>query len=79
VGFERQTVTVEEAARILGIGRASAFEAIHRGEIPHLRIGRRILIPLVALQRLLEGDGERQYGSSARTAPAEGDDVGPSA
>lgn len=51
---ERQTATVEEAARILGIGRNSAYEAVRQGTIPVIRIGRRILVPLAALERLLD-------------------------
>ena len=39
------TITVGEAARYLGIGRNSAYEAVRRNEIPSIRIGRRILIP----------------------------------
>jgi len=55
----RLTVTVEEAAQVLGISRATAYEAVGLGEIPCIRIGRRILIPRMALDRLLEGvDGE---------------------
>ena len=50
---QRQTLTVEEAAAILGIGRNSAYEAIRRGEIPALRLGRRLLVPRRALERLL--------------------------
>jgi excisionase family DNA binding protein len=38
---ERLTYTVEEAADALGISRAGAYEAVHRGEIPHLRSSRR--------------------------------------
>ena len=53
---ERQTVTVEEAAKILGIGRSSAFDAIHRGELPYLRIGKRIVVPVAALERMLLGN-----------------------
>ena len=45
---ERQTLTVEEAAEILGIGRNSAYEAIRRGEIPALRLGRRLVVPASA-------------------------------
>ncbi len=41
----RLTYTVEEAACILGISRNSAYEAVRRGELPTIRIGRRILIP----------------------------------
>ena len=50
---ETKTLTVEEAARELGIGRGSADEAVRRGEIPVVRIGRRLLVPRVALDRLL--------------------------
>jgi excisionase family DNA binding protein len=50
------TWTVTEAARLLGISRASAYEAAHRGELPVRVIGRRMLVPRVALLRLL---GER--------------------
>ena len=46
-------MTVEEAAVILGISRATAYDAVSRGEIPCLRIGRRILIPKVAMEKLL--------------------------
>ena len=42
---DRLTLTVEEAAASLGISRASAYEAVRRGEIPAIRIGRRILVP----------------------------------
>ncbi len=51
----RQTLSVEEAARILGIGRTSAYRAVARGELNHVRIGARILIPMAALERLLNG------------------------
>jgi excisionase family DNA binding protein len=47
------TLTVEETAEALGIGRTSAYEAIRRGEIPSLRFGRRVVVPRAALLRLL--------------------------
>ena len=50
------TLTVEETAEILGVSRTFAYEAVRRGEIPSVRIGRRILIPKVALERLLGCD-----------------------
>jgi excisionase family DNA binding protein len=52
----RLTWTVTEAAQLLGISRANAYEAAHRGELPVRVIGRRMLVPRVALLRLL---GER--------------------
>lgn len=60
--MDRQTVTVEEAGRALGIGRGSAYEAARRGDIPVIRLGKRLLVPRVALERLLAGDGPRPSG-----------------
>lgn len=51
---EPLTVTVPEAARILGIGRASAYEAARIGQIPTIKIGRRRLVARSALERLLD-------------------------
>jgi excisionase family DNA binding protein len=56
---DRATVTVPEAARILGIGRASAYEAVRAGTIPSLRVTpRKIVVPRAALERLLASAGE---------------------
>ena len=43
------TVTVTEAAKLLGISRSSVYEAVQRGEIPVLTIGHRKLVPRVGL------------------------------
>jgi excisionase family DNA binding protein len=51
----RATATVDEIAELLAISRASAFEGVHAGTIPSLRIGRRILIPLPAIAAALLG------------------------
>lgn len=53
---DRATITVEEAARVLGIGRTSAYEAARRGDIPTVRVGRRVVVPVPALLRLLGGE-----------------------
>ena len=50
---DRLTWSITEAAQVLGISRASAYEAAHRGELPVRVIGRRMLVPRVALLRLL--------------------------
>ncbi len=50
---DRQTMTVSEAAKALGIGRGSAYEAVRRGDIPSLRVGRRLVVPRAAFERLL--------------------------
>ncbi len=50
----RLTLTVEEAARLLGISRALGYELVARGELPSIRLGRRIVVPRRALEALLE-------------------------
>lgn len=51
------TVTVEEAAKLLGIGRNLAYELARRGELPGaIRIGtKRLVVSRAALERLLAG------------------------
>jgi len=46
-------LNVEQAREILGISRNLAYEGIRTGQIPSIRIGRRILIPKEALERKL--------------------------
>ena len=53
---ERRTLTVEEAAKALGIGRSAGYAAARSGELPTVRIGRRLLVPRDALERMLTGD-----------------------
>ena len=52
-GVIRRTYTVEEAAVILGLSRGAAFNFVRDGTIPSIRLGRRLLIPAAALDRLL--------------------------
>jgi excisionase family DNA binding protein len=51
--MERQVFTVTEAAQILGIGRNSAYEAVRRGDIKSVRIGRRLIVPRAEICRIL--------------------------
>jgi excisionase family DNA binding protein len=48
--------TLDEVAALLRISRGSAYEAAKRKEIPTIRIGRRLLVPSDALERLLSGN-----------------------
>ncbi len=50
---EDLTVTVEEAAALLGMSRNGAYNAIREGEIPSIRIGRCIRVPTHPLKKLL--------------------------
>jgi excisionase family DNA binding protein len=53
---ERRTVSVEEAARMLGISRGAAYAYANTGRIPTIRLGKRLLVPSAALEKLLQGD-----------------------
>jgi excisionase family DNA binding protein len=46
--------SVSEAAELLDISRAFAYELVARGELPVIRLGRRLLVPKVALMALVE-------------------------
>lgn len=56
---QRATITVEEAAEILGISKASAYRAAGAGEIPAIRIGRRLVIPRASFEKFLAGSETR--------------------
>lgn len=51
--MSQQTLSISEAAKTLGIGRSAAYEAARTGELPTIRIGKRILVPIAALDKLL--------------------------
>lgn len=51
--LEQPTIAVERAGQVLGMGRAAAYEAVKRGEIPVLRFGRRIVVPTAKLLGML--------------------------
>ena len=50
----RLTLTIDETAKLLGIGRQLAYDKVITGEITVIKIGRRLLVPRRALEKLLE-------------------------
>ena len=50
---DKLTLSVEEAAKVLGIGRNLCYDKCKSGEIPVIKIGRRLLVPRSALEKLL--------------------------
>jgi excisionase family DNA binding protein len=54
--IQTPTMTVEEVAELLGTGRTATYDAVHRGEIPCIKVGRKLVIPTAAVRRLLELD-----------------------
>lgn len=51
---DRTTITVPEAAEVLGISRWAGYRAAEVDQIPTLRLGRRLLVPVPRLLALLE-------------------------
>jgi excisionase family DNA binding protein len=53
---EPQVLTVDEVATLLRLDRKTIYHAIAGGEIPAVRIRRRLLVPRVALDKLMAGE-----------------------
>lgn len=51
---ERKTMTVEEFAYTVGIGKNNAYQLVREGRIPSVRLGRRLVIPANAFELMLE-------------------------
>lgn len=56
--MERKTLSVVEAGEALGIGRSAAYEAAKTGQLPTIRIGRRLVVPIALLDRMLKGSSD---------------------
>lgn len=50
---EKQALSVADAAKQLGICRTLAYRLVRDGTIPSVRLGRRVLIPVAALEEML--------------------------
>lgn len=68
---ERATLTVEQAAEVLGVSRGLAYEAVRNGELPVVKLGRRLLIPRARLMALLGEDFSNGNGTGTHADPAE--------
>ncbi len=50
---DARVLGVEEAGRLLGLGRSAAYDAVKRGDLPTLRFGRRLVVPRARLAAML--------------------------
>lgn len=57
-------LSVAAAAKLLGISRNLCYDLVHEGRIPHVRLGRRVLVS----KRALEGWIERESGVAPNAA-----------
>lgn len=47
------TLTVQEAAELIGISRAQAYRCVRSGQLKAVQLGRRIVVPIIAVEELL--------------------------
>jgi excisionase family DNA binding protein len=47
------TISVEHAAKVLGVSRSAAYRAVAAGQLPSLRLGRRLYVPTAPLLAML--------------------------
>jgi excisionase family DNA binding protein len=53
------TITVEEAAALVGMSRSAAYRAAARGQLPTVRLGRRLRVPTAKFLSMLGLDGDQ--------------------
>jgi excisionase family DNA binding protein len=53
---EALTLSVEHAAHLIGISRSTAYRLVQDGELPAIRVGRRVLILKKPLMQMLEAE-----------------------
>ena len=51
----RRAVNVDEAGRLINIGRTLAWKLVNSGELRSIRVGHRVVVPMSAIDEFLEG------------------------
>jgi excisionase family DNA binding protein len=49
------TMSIPEAGKALGVSRTTIYKLANSGELPTIKLGKRILVPIAQLDRLLNG------------------------
>jgi excisionase family DNA binding protein len=62
---EALTISVNEAAQLLGLSPNHCWRLIQSGELPSMRLGRRVLVPRRALEQLVEMAASRRPAATA--------------
>jgi excisionase family DNA binding protein len=63
------TLTVGEAAEVLGISRAHAYRCVKNGELRAVQLGRRLVVPVAAVGgvSMKQMNAVTHYGTSPRS------------
>ena|SRR5215472_6626135 len=68
----RKTIPVPEAGRVyFNLGRNASYEAARRGELPIVKIGRMLRVPIVALERMLTEAGTDKSRATPSPQPVD--------
>lgn len=54
----KAVITVTEASELLGLDTRSVRRGVELGDLPGIKVGRRILVPVPRLLALIEGDDD---------------------
>jgi excisionase family DNA binding protein len=65
--MEKTLMTVTEVARRLSLGRATTYRLVQQGELPSVRVGRAVRVPVQALDDWVEARTRSRAASTART------------
>ena len=71
--LSERVLTVPEAAELLRVSPASYYSAASRGELPAIRIGRRLVVPGAQLARLLGSDESQSLQTGGEVSPSDTD------
>ena len=64
--MEKRTLTVPEAAKLLGIGRNTAYNLARQGKLPGvIELGKRLVVSKAALEKVLGVETLRAEGGDA--------------
>ena len=64
---EKIILSVTETAYLLGLSRNATYQGVQSGAIPSIRVGKRILVPKAALERMLECGGTHADNNTAQS------------
>jgi len=68
----QKVLTVMEASRILRLSRMATYEAVWSGEIPSVKVGSRILVPVAGLKAMLGEANDHPLTREADDQPLSG-------
>jgi len=54
-------LTVQEAGKVLRVGRTTMYRLVKNGLVQSVKVGRKVLIPRLFLQNFLERNGGKDY------------------